>query len=348
MNSPYETIIKQPITGNFPLPPFGNDLWIVGGIADTLEESKIKCVAEALSKKGYTLRRFQDVLGDISVKSLSYYFPGDTPSLDELNRDNFNNTVFDGLGIVSSGQETLAIRYVGKPDPLYVDGDASLFSAWKFMQCDEISFVDSLLEYFGTLEDISGENILLRKRIIQRSEPLTPEELFDEEMLRVAEETRKGLEKLVLSGYSLDIIEGWLKTIVKPSRLVITEMFDILLPDYNNMVIEMRQLPKALFLFFLKHENGFAIYQMQNHRDEILAIYDRITNSSESDTIEKRIDDLVAPDGKSFIEKCSAIKKAFTEKMSDRIAQHYYIHGPQGYAKRISLDRSLVEWKVSV
>lgn len=348
MNTPYETIIKQPLTGNFPLLPFGNDLWLVGGIADTLEESKIKCVAEALSKKGYNLRRYKDVLGNLSANSLSYYFPGDTPSLEVLNRDNFNNTVFEGLGISPSGQETLAIRYVGKPDPLSFEGETSLFSVFKFTQCDETTFVDSLLEYIGTLEDISGENILLRKRIIQRSEPLTPEELFDEEMLRVAEETRKGLEKLVLSGYSLDIIEGWLKTIVKPSRLVITEKFDILLPDYNNTVIEMRQLPKALFLFFLKHESGFAIYQLQDHRNEILAIYDRITNSSESETVEKRIDDLVAPDGKSFIEKCSAIKKAFTEKMSDRIAQHYYIHGPQGYAKRISLDRSLVEWKVII
>ena len=348
MNTPYETIIKQPVTDNFPIPPLGNDLWLVGGMADTLEESKIECVAEALSNKGYTLRRYQDVLGNISVNSLSYYFPGDTPGLDALNRDNFNAAVYEGLGLCSSGQETLVIRHVGKPDPQNFEGEISLFSVWKLTICDETSFVDLLLEYVGTLNDVSDEGVRFRKRAPQRSEPPTPDELFDEEMLRVAEETRKGLEKLVLSGYSLDIIEGWLKTIVKPSRLVVTEKFDILLPDYGDMVIEMRQLPKALFLFFLKHESGFAIYQMQDHRDEILAIYDRITNSSESGTIEKRIDDLVAPDGKSFIEKCSAIKKAFTEKMSDRIAQQYYIHGPQGYAKRISLDRSLVEWRVKV
>ena len=34
--------------------------------------------------------------------------------------------------------------------------------------------------------------------------------------------------------------------------------------------------------------------------------------------------------------------------VADRIARNYYIHGPQGDLKTISLDRNLVDWVVEI
>jgi len=87
---------------------------------------------------------------------------------------------------------------------------------------------------------------------------------------------------------------------------------------------------------------------MEDQKDELLSIYGKLTNSSYPETIRERIDSLVASDGKSFTEKCSLIRKAFSGIVPERFIEDYYIDGPQGEAKRIKLDRSLVEWRVKI
>ena len=81
---------------------------------------------------------------------------------------------------------------------------------------------------------------------------------------------------------------------------------------------------------------------------ELMDIYQKLTNSNDLETIEQRIDSLVNPDGVSFVEKCSMIRRAFNGLVPMRFVSEYYIQGPQGEAKCISLDRSLVEWHVKI
>ena len=178
--------------------------------------------------------------------------------------------------------------------------------------------------------------------------PAPADKLFDEEMEKVAIDTYLGLRHLVLSGYSIDVIEGWLNKLSKRSRVVITEDYRIMLPDYQNKEVEMDHLPKALYFFFLKHDRAYAIYQMMDQKKEIMKIYQKLTNSNDLETIEERIDSLVDPKGVSFVEKCSRIRKAFDGKVPKRFVEDYYIQGPQGEAKRIKLDRNLVEWRVTI
>ena len=135
------------------------------------------------------------------------------------------------------------------------------------------------------------------------------------------------------------------KQLSAPSHLVITKDYRILLPDYNNLEIKMTQLPKTVFLFFLWFDIRCAIYQLQDHRDEFLAIYRKLSIFDDPQAMEDSIDRLVAANGVSFMEKCAAVKRAFTTKMSDRQAKNYYVHGEQGYSKGIDLDRSLVTWE---
>ena len=87
---------------------------------------------------------------------------------------------------------------------------------------------------------------------------------------------------------------------------------------------------------------------MQDQKRELMDIYQKLTNSNDLETIEQRIDSLVNPNGISFVEKCSLIRKAFNGKVPNRFVEDYYIQGPQGDAKRIKLDRSLVEWQVKI
>ena len=159
----------------------------------------------------------------------------------------------------------------------------------------------------------------------------------------LAAEVEEKITELIDAGFPVETIETWLQKAVKLSRLKVTADYRILLTDYGKE-IKMRQLPKALFLWFLEHPEGCSLKRLQEHRDELLAIYRKLTVSDDQSQVEASIDALVNPVGNSFSEKCAAVKLAFLKEIPERIAKNYYIQGPQGGVKGISLDRDLVEW----
>lgn len=131
----------------------------------------------------------------------------------------------------------------------------------------------------------------------------------------------------------------------KLSPLIIDTNFRIFLPDYGNIEIEMSPLPKTLYLFFLKQPNGIMLHDLVDHKKELLAIYNKITNSSEPTEIIKRIDDMVDMTNNSINEKCSRIKEAFVSKIDDSLAQHYYVNGKRGAPKKVSIPSNLIVFK---
>ena len=164
------------------------------------------------------------------------------------------------------------------------------------------------------------------------------------QVLALAREVENKIRRLVEAGFPIETIENWLQNAVKLSHIKITSNYRIILTDYDKEIV-MRQLPKTLFLFFLKHPEGCRLKELVDHRDELLAIYRKLTNLDDQMQIEDSIDMLVDPLSNSFSEKCAAVKSAFLEEIPDRVANHYYIQGPQGGVKGISLDRTLVEWE---
>lgn len=160
----------------------------------------------------------------------------------------------------------------------------------------------------------------------------------------LAREVERKIRRLVEAGFPIETIENWLQNAVKLSRIRITANYRIILTDYDKEIV-MRQLPKTLFLFFLKHPEGCRLKELVDHRDELLAIYRKLTNLDDQVQMESSIDSLVDPLSNSFSEKCAAVKSAFLEELPERVANHYYIQGPQGGVKGISLDRTLVEWE---
>ena len=166
----------------------------------------------------------------------------------------------------------------------------------------------------------------------------------EEEMERVAAEVENKIQQLVKGGYPIDTIQSWLHKALKLSRVKVTAGYRIILSDYNKE-IKMRQLPKTLFIFFLKHPEGCRLKDLGDHRKELLAIYRRITISDDQAQVEASIDALVNPLGNSFSEKCAAVKQSFLKEIPELIAKNYFIQGPQGGVKGISLDRKMVDWE---
>lgn len=131
----------------------------------------------------------------------------------------------------------------------------------------------------------------------------------------------------------------------KLSPLIIDSNYRIFLPDYGNIEIIMSPLPKTLYLFFLQQPNGIMLHDLVDYKKELLAIYNKITNSSEPIEIVKRIDDMVDMSNNSINEKCSRIKEAFVSKIDDSLACHYYINGKRGMPKKVSLAPDLIVFR---
>ena len=143
----------------------------------------------------------------------------------------------------------------------------------------------------------------------------------------------------------MTLLENILHQNDKLSKLVITKKHEIILPDYNNMVIKMEPLVKAIFFLFLKHPEGIIFKHLPDYRQELIDIYKNLRPLGMSDRALQSIEDVTNPFLNSINEKCARIRAAFINKFDEHLAKNYFITGERGEAKKISLPRELVVWE---
>ena len=147
-------------------------------------------------------------------------------------------------------------------------------------------------------------------------------------------------------GVTIKEIEAVLSYRVKLSHLRITKRHEIILDDFDHQEVKMDTLTKAVFLLYLKHDEGIRYKDLYDHKRELESIYMSISGRSDLDAIKKSISDLIdSIMSNSINEKVSKARKAFRDIVDERIARFYFIDGEKGAAKRIALDRSLVIWE---
>ena len=166
--------------------------------------------------------------------------------------------------------------------------------------------------------------------------PLEAYSLIDEVRSKIKQLKQLGIDELVLRKLVLPNS----RPVV--SKLLITNDFRIILPDYNNMEIIMRTLPKSVFFLFLKHPEGILFKNLPDYKYELIAIYKKISARENTMKMEESIDDIVNPALNSINEKCSRIREAFISKFDESIAQNYFITGQRATPKKITLNRDLV------
>lgn len=316
-----------------------------------------------LTATGVPVMFVQDIIAKLSKEVLEYNFPG-VALHDTLSLDGVNARIRSELDCSTDSSHYVVVH----------------FEHGKFVIYDALTSVNKLVWYLGRLGNgtamvekmeaevfkdsasdvrfcIKGNEESLRKvrRSVDKSckillkEPLaempaSADQMFTSEMANAAAELESKVKGLLLQGFPAEIIRSWIDKPVKLSRLRITRQFRILLVDYDEEVI-MRPLPKAVFLFFLRHPEGIMFSYLQDYRDELMMIYGHVCTNDDPKKMETSIAALVNPFNNSICEKCAAVKKAFMQIVTDSIARNYYITGEQGKKKGILLDRSLVEWE---
>ena len=127
--------------------------------------------------------------------------------------------------------------------------------------------------------------------------------------------------------------------------MVITRDYRIILPDYNNMEIEMTPLVKAIYILFLRHPEGIIFKDLDDYRKELTNIYQQIKGERLNLKRRRSIDDITDPTNNSINEKIARIREAFVTRFNKALAMNYIVQGGRGEAKRIPLHREFVEWQ---
>jgi hypothetical protein len=127
-------------------------------------------------------------------------------------------------------------------------------------------------------------------------------------------------------------------------QLVISRNYRIFLGKERKEV-HLEPLVKAVFLLFLKHPEGIIFKDLPDYRKELTGIYNKVRPWGLSDRAKKSIEDVTNPMLNFINEKCARIKRVFVTMLDSNVAEHYYIKGTRGEAKKISLPRELVIWE---
>ena len=109
--------------------------------------------------------------------------------------------------------------------------------------------------------------------------------------------------------------------------------------------VHMEPLVKAVYLLFLQHPEGIIFKDLPDYRQELASIYNKVRPWGLTDRALQSIEDVTNPLLNSINEKCARIRKAFVTMLDGSVAEHYYIKGSRGEAKRIALPGDLVTWE---
>ena len=111
------------------------------------------------------------------------------------------------------------------------------------------------------------------------------------------------------------------------------------------MEIEMTPLVKAIYILFLRHPEGIIFKDLDDYSKELTNIYQQIKGERLNLKMRRSIANITDPTNNSINEKVARIREAFVTRFDKILATHYIIHGGRGEAKRIPLNRDLIEWQ---
>lgn len=137
----------------------------------------------------------------------------------------------------------------------------------------------------------------------------------------------EGRNDLILSALGVPLLEELRIEAArgKLSRLLITHNWQFILLDYDRKEIEMQPVHKAVYLLFLAHPEGIVFKHLSDYREELLRYYKATARFMEIEKIEESVDRLINPLDNAINEKCSRIKKIFSELMDEYSASYYII-----------------------
>jgi hypothetical protein len=166
--------------------------------------------------------------------------------------------------------------------------------------------------------------------------------ILTEVLLYMLEKLKEGNPDLLKKIQPLLDSKESVKKNAQLSHLSIDQNYKIVLTDFGNIEIKMHALPKAVFILFLRYPDGIRFKELYMYKKELHEIYNKLTNKSDKNVIDRAIEDLVDMTNPSINQKCARIREAFRNYLDEDIARFYFISGDNGEPKKIKLPRHLM------
>lgn len=121
-------------------------------------------------------------------------------------------------------------------------------------------------------------------------------------------------------------------------------LFHLFKKNHYGKSTHISELPKSVFMLFLRHPEGIRFKELSDYYSELLEIYLKMNPIGGRQKQEQSIRDVTDPCSNSINEKCARIREAFVANFDDRLAKNYYVTGKRGEPKRIILDKTMILW----
>lgn len=167
---------------------------------------------------------------------------------------------------------------------------------------------------------------------------------LDEETLQFVLELKEKIEGLKKSGqilYALPLLQKALKNIENQidvtslSDIKVDDDYNVILPDFNNLIIPLSHLSKVVYILFIRHPQGIDIKQLWQYEKELLELYLSISPQENYDKMINSIKDLISINSTAIYTHISRIKSTFYKIMDDQFAENYIISGSKNYGSSL-------------
>jgi len=165
------------------------------------------------------------------------------------------------------------------------------------------------------------------------------EERVDDNLLNQVYETFNGIRN------ELSFKQRFTK-IINPVPIIVEKNNKIVLPNLNDLEIRLTPLYKTLYVFYLKHNEGVKLNELNDFRQELLLLYRKFSTLSVENTNavqESTIDNLINPYGSSFSQNKNKLNKIISNLLGEPLAQFYRIEGDPGKPFKINISQNLID-----
>ncbi|OJJ20467.1 hypothetical protein BKI52_18595 [marine bacterium AO1-C] len=118
--------------------------------------------------------------------------------------------------------------------------------------------------------------------------------------------------------------------------------FWLMFADHSRQEVKLTPLCKTLYVLFLTNELGVSLYNLVDHKKELLDTYKRISRRLNFQQMQQSIEQLVDRRDNSMHEKLARIKAAFEALVPCQYTKLFLIDGDRREEKKISLPRNYV------
>lgn len=134
----------------------------------------------------------------------------------------------------------------------------------------------------------------------------------------------------------------------QPGRVLVNGDMKIVLPEYDEMEIEMPAMCRTLYILFMKlrkqGDGGLVLRNIDEYREEILDIYGLVKPGANDQRVRKTVENLCNPFSDSLNQMISRTNRCVRSVILDKeLAKQYIIAGNRGEEYGIALDPQYLE-----